>query len=49
MVRKNKTIIFRYWLPSKMIPVFIEILGFDPEKECHQVSSKERKQNSSPP
>ncbi len=27
-----------------MIPVFIEILGFDPDKECHQVSSKERKQ-----
>lgn len=41
---KKKLInIFRYWLPSTMIPVFIEILGFDPEKECHQVSSKERK------
>ena len=26
-----------------MIPVFIEILGIDPDKECHQVSSKERK------
>ncbi len=26
-----------------MIPVFIELLGLDPDKECHQVSSKERK------
>jgi len=42
--KKKINNIFRYWLPSKMIPVFIEILGFDPEKECHQVSSKERKQ-----
>ena len=36
--------IFRYWLPSSMIPVFIEILELDTEKEGHQVSSKERKQ-----
>lgn len=36
--------IFKYWLPSTMIPVFIELLGIDPDKECHQVSSKERKQ-----
>ena len=42
--KKKINNIFRYWLPSKMIPVFIELLGFDPEKECHQVSSKERKQ-----
>ncbi len=35
--------IFRYWLPSTMIPVFISLLKLDPEKECHQVSSKERK------
>ena len=35
--------IFRYWLPSTMIPVFIGLLELDPEKECHQVSSKERK------
>jgi hypothetical protein len=26
-----------------MVPVFIEILEIDPEKECHQVTSKERK------
>lgn len=36
--------IFRYWLPSTMVPVFIDLLGLDPEKQCHQVSSKERKQ-----
>lgn len=42
--KKKINNIFRYWLPAKMIPVFIEILEFDPEKECHQVSSKERKQ-----
>ena len=35
--------IFKLWLPSDMIPVFIEILKLDPEKECNQVSSKERK------
>jgi len=41
---KKKIInIFRNWLPSSMIPVFIELLEFDPEKECHQISSKERK------
>ncbi|KAA3611344.1 MAG: NAD(P)/FAD-dependent oxidoreductase [Calditrichaeota bacterium] len=36
--------IFSFWLPSKMIPVFIELLGIDSEKECHQISGKERKQ-----
>ena len=35
--------IFRFWLPSSMIPVFIDLLELDPEKVCHQVSSKERK------
>jgi hypothetical protein len=35
--------IFRHWLPSAMIPVFIELLEIDPEKECHQVSAAERK------
>lgn len=27
-----------------MVPVFIDLLGLDPEKEGHQISSKERKQ-----
>lgn len=42
--KKQAGNIFRYWLPATMVPVFINILGIDPEKECHQVSSKERKQ-----
>ncbi len=36
--------IFSFWLPAKMIPVFIGLTGIDPKKECHQISSKERKQ-----
>lgn len=36
--------IFRNWLPASMVPVFIELLELDPDKECHQVSGKERKQ-----
>jgi predicted Rossmann fold flavoprotein len=35
--------ILKLWLPTKMIPVFIGLLGIDPAKECHQVTSKERK------
>ncbi len=42
--KKKIVNIFRYWLPATMVPVFIDLLGFDPEKECHQVSSVERKQ-----
>jgi len=36
--------IFKFWLPATMVPVFIERLGMDESKECHQVSAKERKQ-----
>ena len=36
--------IFREWLPASMIPVFIELLQLDSEKECHQVTGNERKQ-----
>lgn len=42
--KKKIVNIFRLWLPSSMVPVFIDLLGLDPDKECHQVSSKERKQ-----
>lgn len=42
--KKRFVNILKYWLPSTMIPVFIDILKLDPNKECHQVSSKERKQ-----
>lgn len=36
--------IFKLWLPASMVPVFIEILKLDPQKECHQISGQERKQ-----
>jgi predicted Rossmann fold flavoprotein len=41
----NKKIVnlFRGWLPASMIPVFIDMLGIDPEMADHQLSSKERK------
>lgn len=42
--KKKIVNIFRLWLPSSMVPVFIDQLGLDPDKECHQISSKERKQ-----
>ncbi len=42
--KKRFVNILKYWMPSTMIPVFMEILKLDPNKECHQVSSKERKQ-----
>ncbi|MCK4990796.1 MAG: NAD(P)/FAD-dependent oxidoreductase, partial [Bacteroidales bacterium] len=42
--KKKISNIFPYWLPAIMAPVFIDLLGLDPEKECHQISSKERKQ-----
>lgn len=35
--------IFRNWLPVSMIPVFMNLLELDPEKEGHQITSKERK------
>lgn len=36
--------IFRNWLPASMIPVFMDLLEINPEKEGHQITSKERKQ-----
>ncbi|MCD6565421.1 MAG: NAD(P)/FAD-dependent oxidoreductase [Bacteroidales bacterium] len=42
--KKKISNVFRYWLPKTMIPVFFDLLGLDQEKECHQISSKERKQ-----
>jgi len=41
--KKQVSNIFKDWLPASMIPVFMELVGIDPEKEGHQVSSKERK------
>lgn len=40
--KKRLSNLFRNWLPSSMIPVFMELTGIDPEKEAHQLSSKER-------
>lgn len=42
--KKKLANIFRFWLPASMVPVFLEILKTDPEKDCHQVSARERKQ-----
>lgn len=42
--KKRLANIFKQWLPASMIPVFIDELQLDADKECHQVSSKERKQ-----
>jgi predicted Rossmann fold flavoprotein len=41
--KKNISNIFRNWLPASMIPLFMNIVGVDPGKEGHQVSSKERR------
>lgn len=41
--KKRISNLFRSWLPTSMVPVFVEVLGIDPEKESHQLSSKERK------
>ncbi|MFC2137109.1 NAD(P)/FAD-dependent oxidoreductase [Bacteroidota bacterium] len=42
--KKDIKNIFRKWLPVAMIPMFIEQLGINQNKECHQITSKERKQ-----
>ncbi len=42
--KKQFSNILRHWLPSKLVPVFLELLALDSEKVCHQISSKERKQ-----
>ncbi len=35
--------LFKLWLPSKLIPVFLDLLNLDYDKPAHQVSGKERK------
>jgi len=42
--KKRISNLFKNWLPTSMIPVFMNILCIDPEKEGHQLSSRERKQ-----
>lgn len=41
--KKKLANLFRLWLPSALIPYFIRQLNIDINKDCHQVSSKERK------
>lgn len=36
--------VFKSWLPSALIPVFMERLKLDPLKVCHQINAGERKQ-----
>ncbi|MBT7993712.1 MAG: aminoacetone oxidase family FAD-binding enzyme, partial [Bacteroidetes bacterium] len=41
--KKHLVNVFKNWLPSKLIPVFNDILGLDTNKLCNQVSADERK------
>jgi predicted Rossmann fold flavoprotein len=41
--KKNLENILKLWLPSGMIPVFLDILSLAPLKKCHQVDAQERK------
>lgn len=35
--------LFKQWLPSKMIPVFLDLLKIESKKQAHQITAKERK------
>jgi predicted Rossmann fold flavoprotein len=41
--KKQLENIFKLWLPSSLIPVFLEILELDGKKLCNQLSGKERR------
>jgi predicted Rossmann fold flavoprotein len=41
--KKQLVNVFKLWLPSKMVPVFIDELKLDAQKLCNQVSAEERK------
>ncbi len=41
--KKRVENIFRLWLPSSLIPVFIDILKIDKNKACNQLAGDERK------
>ena len=41
--RKQVENIFRLWLPSKLISVFLEILDIDGKKLCHQLTAGDRR------
>ena len=41
--KKKISTLFRNILPAALIPYFVEVTGLNEEKECHQISAKERK------
>lgn len=41
--KKKISTMFRNILPAALIPYFVGITGLNEEKECHQISAKERK------
>ncbi len=41
--KKRVENIFKLWLPSTLIPVFMELTGIDQSKEGHQLTGKERR------
>jgi predicted Rossmann fold flavoprotein len=41
--KKKSENLFRLWLPLKAVPVFMNMIGIDPEKPANQISGKERK------
>ncbi len=40
--KKQLGTMFRQWLPTSMIPVFLDILSLDTGKDCHQLNAGER-------
>lgn len=41
--KKQISNVFRNLLPGAMIPFFLDLVNLDANKECHQISAKERK------
>jgi len=41
--KKQMANLFRQWLPSALIPWFMEQAGIEPAKQAHQLSAKERR------
>lgn len=41
--KKQVENIFRLWLPAKLIPVFLDLLKIDGDKQCHQLNADERR------
>ncbi len=41
--KKQLENLFKSWLPSKLIPVFLDLLNIEGKKPCHQMGAGERK------